>query len=48
MKQKIVRADGLEYERKVKQKKYDKSLVIRIDEKTLIEFKNKANENNDD
>ena len=46
MKQKIIRADGIEYERKIKQKKFDKVLYIRISEDELDKIKIIAKKNN--
>lgn len=41
--QKIIRTDGIEYERKAKAKKYTTSITIRIEEKQLSLLKEKAN-----
>lgn len=42
LKQRIVRTDGVEYERKPKAKNYDASVTIRINSESLNVFKEKA------
>lgn len=46
MKQQIIRKDGIEYERKFKEKKYDCTLNIRIDRENMELLKQIAERKN--
>jgi predicted DNA binding CopG/RHH family protein len=43
MKQKIIRQDGIEYERKIKNKKYDTNLCLRLSQKNCDILQELAN-----